>query len=244
VQAADRAISIDPGLAEAYSARGHIRSSILWNWTGAQADFDRALALDPGDSFTQWRYASFLASLARLPEAIAAARRAAELDPLWPPAWTVLGWYLTDYGQYREARTALNRALEIDPEFRFAHFYLGLAALLEGEPKAAVSEFERAGDVFRLTGLALAEHDLGHGEAAKEALNELIGRHALSSAYQIAEVYSWRGETERAFDWLERAYAQRDGGLTFIKTDPFMAKLRGDPRYTAMLTKLSLSDVT
>ena len=77
----------------------------------------------------------------------------------------------------------------------------------------------------------MAEHTLGHVQESQHALDELIAKDALDSAHQIAEAYAWRGEKDKAFEWLERAYQQRDGGLTEVKFDPLLASLRGDPRY-------------
>jgi hypothetical protein len=86
----------------------------------------------------------------------------------------------------------------------------------------------------------MAEHDLGHPQESQRALDELIGKFGHSGAYQIAEAYAWRGEMDRAFEWLERARIQRDGGLTFLKMDWLLRKLRGDPRYFALLNKINL----
>ena len=94
--------------------------------------------------------------------------------------------------------------------------------------------------MWRLYGLAIAHHALRDSRHADEALTELIARFQNGSAYQIAAVYAFRGEADRAFEWLERAYAQRDGGLTGLKADPLLKSLRGDPRYTAFLKKMRL----
>ena len=76
---------------------------------------------------------------------------------------------------------------------------------------------------------------------SQQALDELIGKHAADSAYQVAEIYAWRGEKDKAFEWLERAYQQRDGGLCEMKVDPLLASLHGDPRFKAVLHKMNLT---
>ena len=86
----------------------------------------------------------------------------------------------------------------------------------------------------------MAEHDLGHVAASHQTLDTLIARHAEGYAYQISEAYAWRGESDRAFAWLERACAQRDAGLQRIKYDPTLRTLRNDPRYQALIKKLGL----
>ena len=239
---ADKAVALSPDAAEAYGARGFMRYASKWDWVGAQADFAKALALDPGDSVVQRRYAQLLVSLGRLPEGIAATRKATELDPLSNPAWGNLGLALIYNHEFTAAHEALRRALEIQPEFPFALNNLGTLQMLEAKPAEALLTFRKIEhEAFRLPGIAMAEHTLGHERESQEALEEAIAKGAQGAAYQIAEVYAWRGETERALDWLERAYAQRDGGLVDVKVDPRVASVRGQPRYDALLRAMDLS---
>ena len=88
----------------------------------------------------------------------------------------------------------------------------------------------------------MAEHTLGHAAESQRALEILEQKHAKVLAYQIAQVYAWRGESDKAFDWLDRAYRQRDGGLTYLTYNPFLNSLRGDPRFKALLRKLKLPE--
>jgi hypothetical protein len=94
----------------------------------------------------------------------------------------------------------------------------------------------------RRTGEILAERELGDQSESLRLLQDLIAKHADASAYQVAEVYAWRGQKEPAFAWLERAFRQRDEGLTDINVDPLMNGLRGEPRYRELLKELKLSD--
>jgi serine/threonine-protein kinase len=241
MQAADEAVRLDPGLAEAYAARGYLRGCYGWNWEGAQADFVRALALNPTDDSTHERYARLLASLGKLSEAIAIVRKPLSVDPLSSRIWYVLGRLQAAHGDLADARHSLERVLEITPEHAYAPLDLGLVALLEGNAEAARTQFSRAPTTpFRLTGLAMAEFDLGNAQTSQEALTALISGHAQGYAYQIAEVLAWRGETDAAFAWLERASTQRDAGLQRLRYDPTLRKLRGDPRYAALLCKVGL----
>ncbi len=112
---------------------------------------------------------------------------------------------------------------------------------MEGQPEKALARGARLSTEWcRLTGVALAQHDLGHPRESQEALDKLLATHAEDAAYQLAEVYSRRGEKDRALDWLERAYAQRDPGLLLVKSDPLLRSVRGDSRYTALLKKMNL----
>jgi len=238
--AADKAIALVPDLADGYAARGFLRSQFTWDWVAGQADLEKALALDPGDSFVQRRYGILLWSLGRAPEAIAAMRKAIELDPLSSGAWSNLGAIQFASGQLPAAREALNRALAFNPESNLANFYLGMVELFEGHAQEALTPFRRAGEPFSQFGIAMAEHTLGHAREAQQALDEVIAKDAHDGAYQIAGVYGWRGETDKTFEWLERAYAQHDGGIAVIKTDPLLKSVRGDPRFAAMVKKLGL----
>jgi hypothetical protein len=94
--------------------------------------------------------------------------------------------------------------------------------------------------VFRLAGIALAEHALGHAKESQHALDDLVREHGHNGAYQIAQVYAFRGERDAAVDWLNRARAHRDGGLILLKVDPLLVKLRGDSRYSALLSQINL----
>jgi TolB-like protein/tetratricopeptide (TPR) repeat protein len=239
--AADKAIALAPDLADGYSARGWLRSTITWDWNGGKADFEKALALEPGNAPTQRRYALLLQNVGRASEFLVAIRKAVELDPLSSAAWNNLGTaYIMDPSQYREAHAAYDRALEINPESNFALANLSTLELLEGNPKEALEVARRSGEVWRQTGVAMAEHTLGDARASQQALDELIEKYAHVSAYQVADVYAWRGDVDKAFEWLERSYVQRDGGLATIKTDPVFKPLWADARYAAMLKKLGL----
>ena len=241
VAAADKAVELGPDQADGYAARGFIRSTVNRDRSGAQTDFEKALALDPGDSTVQRRYGGLLASLGRLPEGIAAAKKATELDPLSSPAWSTLGHLLIGNRQFAAAREATRRALEIQPDAVFALNDLGTVDLLEGKAADALAAFRKDGLAgLRLAGIAMAEHTLGHANESQQVLNELIAKDAQDAAYQIAEVYAWRGEKDQAFQWLERAYKQRDGGLADILHDMVMVSVHDDPRFFAMVKKLQL----
>jgi TolB-like protein/Tfp pilus assembly protein PilF len=240
---ADRAIALAPADATGYSARSYLRTTWLWDWSGAQADAEKALSLGPRTRTVLGRYARLLAVLGRLPEAIAVQKQAADLDPLSSGAWDNLGFYHASTGDYAAAGTALGRALEFEPTSVIAFSYLGMVRLLEGNGQEALELFRKIDqEGFRLAGIAMAEHSLGHAQESRQALEELMAKHAQEQAYQIAEACAWRGEKDRAFEWLERAYRQRDGGLSFIKISPMLTSLHGDPRLSALLHKLKLPE--
>jgi len=106
----------------------------------------------------------------------------------------------------------------------------------------ALPYFRKATSGYGGVGRAMAEHSLGNAPASQRELDATIAGFSRNAAYQIAEVYAWRGEPDKAFEWLERAYVQNDGGLTCIKADPLMKPLQSDPRFAAFLRKLGLPE--
>jgi TolB-like protein len=240
--AAEKAVALGPDLADGYLARGFIRASVQWDWAGAGEDLERAFALAPENADVLFTYATVVLRLnGRLEEAAATLRKAIEIDPLNARFWSSLGSVLVGLGKLGPAREALNRSLEISPEQSYTAAHICVSLLLEGRPADALAISQRSSmETFRLWGAALAHHDLGHTKESQQALAEMIAKYAHSAAYQIAGVYAWRGEKDRAFEWLERARAQHDGGFTILKTDPVVRGLRGDPRWRPLLKAVNL----
>jgi TolB-like protein len=238
---ADQAVALAPNLPDGYVSRGLLRFSRKWDWSGAQADLEKALHLDAGDPTTQRRYGGLLAALGRVPDGIVAVKKAIDIDPLSNAAWGNLGVYYTSLGQFGEARKALQRALEINPGSVYAHWNLGLLEILDGHPDNALTDFPESGAIaFHQAGLAMAQHSLHDDAQSKSALRVLTAKLGDRWAYQIAEVYAWLGERDAAFEWLQRAYTQHDGGLIQVKYDRLLVSLRGDARYRALLRQMNL----
>jgi TolB-like protein/class 3 adenylate cyclase len=241
-EAAERALALDANLAEAHAAMGGIKLSYDWDWTGADASYQRALALEPGNAKFIRNAAVLAKTLGRLDEALAQDRRAVELDPLSVPAHNTLGIAAYYAGRLEEAAAAFKKALELNPEFPGTHTDLGQVYLAQRHPQEALAEMERESEPeLRLQGQALAYHALGRKKESDVALAELIAKYQAEAAFQIAEVYAFRGEADRALEWLERAYSQRDSGLAEMKGDPLLKSLERDPRYAAFLKKMRLS---
>jgi TolB-like protein len=242
VAGAVRAIELDPGLAEAYAVRAQLLAQTTWDWELAREDFDRALALAPGDAdILRKKGAWLLAPQGRIPEAIDVLRRSTELDPLSASTWISLGILEVAASNGTAGERSLLRAIEIDPESDYAQQALGVRLLLVGNPAAALARTNGCSPgLWRLRGTALAEHDLGHSREADEALSELTTQLAGPSPFQIAEVHAWRGEADLAFAWLEKALVARDGGLLLLTWDPLLAKVRGDERMASLLRRMNL----
>jgi tetratricopeptide (TPR) repeat protein len=237
--AADKAVQLDPGLADGYSTRGYLRYTHDWDWSGARADIEFALKLDPANEVTYLKYGYLLALLGKLPEAIAAERRATELDPMLLPPWETLGKLYLATGDYEAARRALKRANAIAPENPTVALLLRQGDLIEGRSEEALAAFERMPPGrWRLIGTAIAQHQLGRNEAAQATLKELIDQHGKYSPFRVATVLARFGDRDGAFQWLDRAYAQRDVTLGEVQFDALLEPIRGDPRYRALLDKM------
>ncbi len=236
----DKAIALAPDLPDGYVARGNTRYRMRWDWTGAQADLARALAIDPNRSPALINHAGVLFTMGQRKQGLEELRKAVASDPLSENAWTALGRYAEAAGEIEEAKQAYTRALEIDPQQNWANFLLGNRLLMEGKVDEAVAHYKHAPEQFRMTGMAMAEFTRGNDAASRQLLAALEKDFAVGFAYQIAQVYAWRGEKDQAFAWLERGVPIHDAGLVRLPFDPAMDPLRKDPRFAALVTKLGI----
>ena len=237
--AADKAVELAPDEADSYAARGYMRLRRTWDWSGAESDFGKALTLDAANSTIQWRYAALLAALGRLPEAVAASKKATELDPLSAAAWAFLSLYLIESRQYAAADEAVSRDLEIQPDSPIPLTYRGFLQLVEGNATEALTTFRHLHEEGYV---AMAEHTLGHAKESQQALDQVIAECGRACPYALAEIYAWRGEKDKAFEWLDRTYQQRDSNLYDFRNDATLASLHGDARFAAMLRKMRLPE--
>jgi tetratricopeptide (TPR) repeat protein len=179
--------------------------------------------------------------LGRIEEALALNRRSVGLDPLSAEAQYFVGVAALYAGRLEEAFAGFKAALDLNPAYPSTRVFLGRVHLARSHPQEALAEMELEPEPYwRLYGQALAYHALGRKKESDAALAELTAKYPTIAPFQIAEVYAFRGEADRAFEWLERAYTQRDTGLIWLKADPLLKGLQRDPRYTAFLKKMRL----
>ena len=239
--AAEKAIELAPGLADGYAARSILRA-VVQDWEGTRADLERARALNPGSVEVLVQYGTMLSALGQLPEAIAIFQQATVLDPLSAEGWLGVAIGQLGLGKLDLAEAAAKRVLQVSPEHDRGARTLGFSYLLRHRLDEARAAFHQGHNVlFVRLGDALIEHELGH-PAESEAPLDLILRspRVMSSAYQLAQIYAFRGETDHAFQWLGHAIESHDGGLVQVKFDPILRPLHKDPRFAALLQKMKL----
>jgi tetratricopeptide (TPR) repeat protein len=214
-----------------------------WDWRGAQTSYSRALELAPGNALVLRQAGMLATNLGRLDEAIALTRQALAQDPLSAATYHNLGDSLHAADRQAEAEAAYRQALELAPQRFITHSSLALTLRLQDRGEEALAEMLREPDeAFRFWASAIVHHAAGRGDASEAALQELITKYPVQMACQIAEIYAARGDADRAFDWLERAYLQRDPGLSEMKPEQLFRALHSDPRWDAFLRKMGLAD--
>ena len=242
-ETAARALALEPNLPEALRARADIQLNFDFDWKGAGETLRTALALAPADPSLLTDAGTLAIAKGDAAGGIALYREAVALDPVNPLARSFFAFNLALTGQFAEARTEYPRLVELSPAAPWAHAGLGISFLLQGKfEEAAVAAQDDAAEWARLLVVAMARWSQKRIPEADAALARLIESSADTAAYQIAEVYAYRGEKNRAFEWLERARRQRDPGLGTLRSDPFLANLQADPRWIAFVRTMGLAD--
>ena len=237
------ALKLNPKLGLPHAVLGGIYTDYDWDWAAADLEFKQAIALAPHDGRVLTLAGDLAIAIGRLDTARKTYMQALAYDPLLADAYNSLAWTEWCSGRYEESLVAARKVIEIDPTYDWGHVGVGMALLFRGDPAEAIIEFKRQKDPSEQAyGLALAYHALGSAADSNAALRSLIASGASNDAYEVAQVYAYRGELTDALKWLERAYTQKDATLKWILRDPTMAKLASDPRYKAFLRKMNLAE--
>jgi TolB-like protein/DNA-binding winged helix-turn-helix (wHTH) protein/Tfp pilus assembly protein PilF len=240
-EAVERALSLNPNLAKAHIEMGRLKQQIDFDWVGADASFQRAISLEPGNPEGVRMAAWSAAMFGRFDEAVHLGRRAVDLDPLDEESWWSLGQIERLNGQLDQAAADGKKGLELDPDSGGVHILLSQIYLMQNRPQDALPEIERIHYAsYRAWLYALAYHALGREKESDSALNELITKYHASNASEIAAGYAFRKQPDKAFEWLDRAYTQHDLNLNWTKVEPLLNSLHNDPRFAAFLKKLNL----
>src|SRR5881392_1169664 len=237
-----RALAIEPNLPNGLLAQATIETNFDFNWNAAAQTVSKALALAPADPNMLIAAGNLELALGNTDRAIELYRKAVELDPVSAQARTFLAFNLAATKRFAEAQAEFPRVVELNSAAPWAHAGLGLSYLLQNKFEEAATEAEAdAGEWCRLLIVSCALWGQKRVAESDAALNELIKNDAETAAYQIAEAYAYRGDKDRAFEWLERARRQRDPGLAGLRKDPLLTNLQDDPRWNALLHTMGLA---
>ena len=241
-QWAERAVALDPQLAEAHIALGKVYLNLGQDYATAKQEFDIAQTLDPENSVVLFWSADSALAAGNLASAMQFLRQAALKDPLDGEIYLLLGQTFSYAGRFVEAENSYRNALELIPTRAGLHSSLGFALLAKGEQKEGLLEITReTASRERDTSLALAYQILGRMSEAKSALTQLEAARGQFDAFSIAQIYALRGDREGTFLWLDRAYHQHEYFM-HIKADPWFDSVRDDPRYKALLRRMKLPE--
>jgi adenylate cyclase len=242
-EAAARALAIEPNLPEALRVRAVIQLNFDFDWKGAGETLHTALALAPADPALLTDAGTLAVARGDTTRGIALYRQAVALDPVNPRARSYLASILALTGHFAEAQVEYAQFAELSPASPNAHAGLGEGFLVQGKfEEAVIAAKDDAAEWARLLVVAMARWSQKRIPESDAALARLIESSADTAAYQIAEVYAYRGDKDRAFEWLERAHRQRDSGLVGLRSDPFLVNLHGDPRWIAFMRTMGLAD--
>jgi adenylate cyclase len=253
IAAANRALQIDNNLAEAHASLGNAYCFYEWNWLEAEKEYQTAIGLNSNSSDAQVFYGLFLAARERFSDALLAARRALDLDPLSLFVNMQLSWILLFAGKLDETQQQVDKMIEIDANFPGAYLIAGSLNVVKGDYTGAVLAYEKSlalgGDEIAMSMLGAACAHAGARVRAGEMLDALLQKRkeTYAPAYYIARIYSALGASEEAFDWLETAIGERNGELVFLDQERRMGTgaLAGsgwhtDPRLPGLLREAGL----
>ena len=247
--AAQKALELDETLAEAHTPLGLIKFYFDWEWSAAQAEFRRALELNPSYALAHDWYAVYLAAVGRLDEALAEIKRAKELDPLSLRINAALAFQFRLSRQYDRSIEQAQKVLEMDPSYWLAQLTLATAYRAKGLDEEVVHEAYRkqyvlAGDSERVEAMDRGYAESGPRGAVCEAAEVLAARSKLRyvSSTDIALSYVHCERSDEAFYWLEKAYAERDPFLTLLAVDPDWDPIRSDPRFQKLVRLMNFPE--
>jgi tetratricopeptide (TPR) repeat protein len=238
-EAAMTALAIDPDYALAHSRLGSIARLADNDLARAAQHFARAIALDPTDLEVLRNCATLLVSLGRLDEALTLDEAVVRRDPVNVSALTNLSGHRRYAGRFDAAIASFRTVLSLSPGRGGVHADFGNALLLKGDAQGALAQIEQeTSEVWKLIGLPMAYHALGRHADSDAALAALIAKYEKDWPYNIAYVHAFRGEADKAFEWLDKAMANGDSGLSEIVTEPLFDKIHTDPRWSPFLHKI------
>ncbi len=241
--AAERALALEPDLAAAHLALAEVQTGHDFDWKGAAGSLRRALALAPADAAVIDNAARLAYYFGQKEKAVELGAQAVALDPVNPSVRVDHGFALNSVRRFPEAEAEFRRLIELNPKAPWGHAGVSFNFTTQGRfDEAAAEAALETNDWSRLYALTLAQWGQKKQSESDATLAQFIKTDAEIAAYQIAEIYAFRRDNDRAFEWLERAYRQRDPGLAWSRSDIFLENLHPDPRWEIFMRKLGLTD--
>jgi eukaryotic-like serine/threonine-protein kinase len=242
--AVDKALRLDPALAEAHTTRAWLSVALERDWAAAERSFARAVELNPGYATAHQWHGEYLAALGRFDEAFAAMARARDLDPLAPMPQAIHGWTAYLAGRFDDAIRLCEGVLARDPNFRPARMYRAWTYMDQGRLDEAQAEVNALLRVSSSPAVPLATLGRIHARrgdlaAARDVIAKLQAL-PYQPSFDIAKLYAEMQDRDRTIEWLERAEQERSSAVLYIKWDRAFAWLREDPGFGALLARLNL----
>ena len=244
--AALKAIELDDTLAETHANLGHIYFWYEWDWNAAEKQHQRARELDPNSADAHQFYAHLLSNTGRHAEALAEIKRARELDPLNLRINALEGLFLLHAGQIDEAIARLQKTLELDPNYRLANMFAARAYIEKGMFAEAIAATRKARELSVVSSepIAYGTYALaksGKITEAQTALDELLksSNERYVPPYNIALIYNALGDSNKALDYLEKSFAEKDVRMVWLKVEPKWNNLRTEPRFIELMKKMN-----
>jgi TolB-like protein/Tfp pilus assembly protein PilF len=239
------ALSLNPDSAAAHSAHAFILSGAHFDWKGAEAEARRAVQLAPNDAAAKRGLAESLATLGHPAQAVALLQQAVTTNPLCAWCYAYMALYLPAVDQLQQASEAIHKAIELQPGNTLFRGFLASIEVGRGDAAGALqAAYELPPGQWRELTLATVLQIGPDRAAANAALQTLIAKQAGTSAAQIAVIYAMRRDPDNMFKWLDRAWKNRDGGISFLLTNPWALRYKDDPRFAAFCEKVDLPTIT
>ena len=239
--AAVTALSLDPDLSEAHRVHGDVLLTTEFDWDGAEAEYRRALQLAPNNGGAKYQMAILQATLGRPEQAVKLLREVVAADPLQGESYGYMAVYLASLGLLDQAEQAILKTIELRPGRSASYETLTIINILRGDTPAALSAAHQGSPgPWQDFALGLAQQGGKDPAAADAALQTVIDKYSDAASYQIAQIYALRKDADKVFEWLDRAWAADDPGVTYLLTDPFIRQYKNDARFAAFCKKLGL----
>ena len=241
------AINVDPNYAPAYDSLSFVAQYFEADLAAAARYAQQALQLAPQDTGIVGSAGMLLQNLGRMQEGLKLIEYTVTTDPLSPPWHYTLGRAYLTAGQYADAVRSFETTLGLSPEFSLGHYNLGVSLMLAGQPAEAVAVLrDEPREDWRLVSLTMAlfaqdrqkDNSITESKSSDLVLAELLEKYAGNMTYNIAYLYAYRGESDAAFRWLEKAIAVDDPGVGEVLTEPLFVNIHNDPRWLPFLRKL------